>query len=319
MFTFSDYKKLKPDIRAIATRYWAEVVKQRLGVTTPNQILAKHLGEEVTSIPGWSNNSSRFWNRMLQGKALLRENNADKTEGLLPGTKAIFTHSLWQLLGSNSFEQVFINKVLLSLSPEIRGCIFKVNSDGSLHRKTTLSTKTAQFICSSNSLDALTCLLALTLEAKKQGRLPVQRHYEMGVMSIFFRMAALTGLKVVAMQVYELISNIFNQSADDIKRITAYDESLPIPSRILPAQYPQTQRALEYLETILTLATQKRLIGEGDKERAIFLNQINHTNIADMLMELVSVEQKFELIGTSNTVLSKVLREVKKHRATKSD
>ncbi|MDP4535507.1 hypothetical protein Q3O60_04790 [Alkalimonas collagenimarina] len=314
MFTFSDYKKLEPDIRAIATRYWTEVVKQRLGVTTPNQILAKHLGEEITSIPGWSNNSSRFWNRMLQGKALLRENNADKTDGLLPGTKAIFTHSLWQLLGSNSFEQVFINKVLLSLSPEIIGCLFKTNSDGSMHRKTTLSTKTVQFLCSLNSLDALTCLLALSLAARNEGQLSIQLRYERGALSVFLRMVTLTELKIVAVPLYDLMSYAFNQNDNDAKRVSALHKSLPIPTRILPSQDSNIARALSSYKIILTLAKEKGLICDNFQEQLILLNQINHANIADILMEIVAVERQRGAECIRNIALSNALTEIEKHR-----
>ena len=295
MFTFSDYKRLKPGIRAVATRYWAEVVKERLGVATPNQILAKHLGEEATATPGWSNNTSRFWNRILKGQALLRENSADKTDILLPGTKAIFTHPLWQLLDCENFNQVLANRVLLTLSPDIRDRIFKVCSDGSMQRKPKVNSKTAELFFSLNSLDALTCLLTLSLEARNKGSLRTQLWFEVGVTQVFFRMATITELKAVATQVYGLISNLFNRNAEDIKRISAYDKSLPVPTRIFPAQYPQIQRALSYFDIILTLAADKGLIGEHPQDKAIFLNQVNHTNIADILMALVSIDYQHSL------------------------
>jgi hypothetical protein len=314
MFTFADYKKLKTEVRTIATRYWAEVVMRRLGVTKPNQILAKHLGDAITSTPGWSNNSSRFWNRMCKGAALLKENNANKTDALLPGTKAIFTHPLWQLLDHDRFDYAFNNMVLLALAPEIRDRLFKANSDGCLERKSRVSTKTAQLFFSLNSLDGLTCLLALSLEARSEASPAKQLRYEMGAMNIFLRLATLTEIKVVAEPIYKLMSNLFNQSPHDIKRITALDMSLPIPTKIVPEQFPVIQRAIRYYETVLMLATDKGLLRVDRREKEIFLSQVTHLNVADLLVALVSIGQTPEQESYECIQLSKVMDKVSKFR-----
>lgn len=157
MFLFRDYKKLSRMIRSLATRYWAEVVKAQLGAECPNQVLAAHLNPNDTRTAGWSNNTSRYWNRMLRGEPASRENNVNATETILPGTKAILIHPLWHLLGATDITHNLLMRVFLALPASLHSKLYETAPNGLIYRKRSFNKRFLIHLSALNSLDALTC------------------------------------------------------------------------------------------------------------------------------------------------------------------
>ena len=287
MFTFSDYKALPKDIRSTATKYWAEVVKKRLGALSPNEVLAAHLNSSETSISGWSNNKSRYWNRALRGQPVSRESNIDRTEALLPGTKFLLQHPIWQILSSFNYDESLYNKALLSLMPSIRDKLYIFDSLGSFARQRHYPRSLENFFRSHTSLDALTCLIILGLEARHNKSELAQVRLKIGIMKQFYSLATSTEFEYVSETVFRHTSELFNQTRKDLNRISIFDFQTIAPCRILPHEKVDINTAINCYQVLLSLAIDKGYVSDNSEEKVKFLNSIDPWSIGDTLMLLM--------------------------------
>lgn len=288
MFVFSEYKKLTRETQSMATRYWAEVVKNQLGADCPNQILAAHLKREETAIPGWSNNSSRYWNKRLKGMPASRESKIDQTESILPGSKAVLLHPLWQLVDVNKHDDILLNKVLLALPPGLHSRLFKSDASGVMRRKKTVRNKFLVKLYSMNSLDALACLLALALEARAKNIQHDLNNYEMGLLKVFLRLSVLTELNVIYPSLYKRISCIFNQTSADLDRIKFVRPDKDLSVQIMPDSWVSIKILVNSYSWALNAAIKRGIVADCQKDKFVFLYSINHISFHEVQTDLAN-------------------------------
>lgn len=286
MFSFRDYKKLDYTVRSMATRYWAEVIKGLLGAQCANQILAAHMNPNETMVPGWSNNTSRYWNRMLRGEPASREINVNITESILPGTKAILTHPLWQLIGATDISHKLLMKVFLALPAHFHSKIYETTPNGLIYRKRVNNKKFIVHLAALNSLDALTCLLALAFEERLEGTQKYLLTYEMGVLKVLLRLSVLTEIKFIYVDLYQAISGLMNQSQSDLERLSTHDIHLRPPLRILPANWFDISHSVALYTRVLEMAAILRLVSNREDHKFLFLYSVNHVDLDSLCAEL---------------------------------
>lgn len=318
MFSFKNYKKLNYTVRSITTRYWAEVIKGLLGADCANQILAAHKNPNGTMVPGWSNNMSRYWNRMLRGEPASRENNVNITESILPGTKAIFSHPLWHLLGATDITHKLLMQVFLALPVFFHSKLYETAPNGLIYRKRTVNKRFLIHLSSLNSLDALTCLLALALEAKLEGNQNYLLRYEMGVIKVLLRLSVLSEIKFIYGGLYQSISARMNQSQSDLERLSTHDFRLMPPLRILPDDRFNIDRAVAIYSNALEIASKVGLVSDKKEQQFLFLYSVNHVDLGKVCVELNSLMQGDlqinQLSETTKDTLKRFDRLLKKPR-----
>lgn len=291
MFSFRDYKKLNYTVRSMATRYWAEVIKGLLGAVCANQILAAHKSPNETRVPGWSNNTSRYWNRMLRGEPASREINVNFTETVLPGTKAILTHPLWHLLGATDITHKLLMKVFLALPASFHSKVYGTAPNGLMCRKRVINKKFLVYLSALNSLDALTCLLALALEAKLEENQKYLPWYEMGVIKVLLRLSVLTEIQFIYGDLYRSISALMNQSQSDIERLSAHDIRLTPPLRIIPADWFDINHSVALYRQVLEIASNLGLVSDKENHKFLFLYSVNHVDLDSLYVDLLLLSQ----------------------------
>lgn len=314
MYTFSNYKKLDNETRSMATRYWAEVVKNKLGASCPNQILEAHLEKEVTAVAGWSNNSSRFWNRMLKGHPVSLERKVDETDKLLPGTKSLLIHPLWQLMGEAGKSQQGINMALLALPIEFRSMLFVTSPSGDVTRKTKLTSRQEQKLFSMTSMDCLACFLGIGLEARLQANFSKLRIYEMGLLKVLLRLVATGELGSIGARLHSAIENLFFTTQDDFDRVDGGEYSLPIPTRILPYGYKFLTRWMLAYKTSHELSVALNWITTSSEDKLYLHYLVNHVSINTYIGDLRAIQSEELQIEGSDKETQRVYNCLKKRQ-----
>ncbi|MCP3865133.1 MAG: hypothetical protein GY923_12005 [Aestuariibacter sp.] len=283
MYNFSDYKLLKNPVRSIASRYWSEVIRQRLGATCANQILAAHLDDHSKSTPGWSENSSRFWNHMLSGKPAGIESKVEQSEKIAPGTKNILLHPLWQLINSKSPDEEHLLDVLAALPYELHSRLITRDLNGQRSFKKKIHPKTKRNLFEMTSIDSLTIWLVLVKREQLAGTSEIPCPSEVHVIRVFFRLVVLNEFSVITTDLYHLISEFFGK--DSAHSATETYNQLPI--EVLPVNLCSPEQIATMLQRTLAALAGANFIEDSPEGKERFLRSINHSNSHNLLQDLV--------------------------------
>lgn len=298
MLNFSDFKKLSRDIRSVATQYWAHTVKLRLGANCPNQILAALKSDKETLSPGWSNNSSRFWNRMLKGEPVTWVQHVEQTEALLPGSASVLLHPLWFLLDCSPGELDKIKTIVFSMPFEFQTCFLKRNDDGSISFKRA----TKKFIkkqLSSNSLDSIAFFMVLNLIFRSD-------YNEMLLMKSFMRLSVMSEFGLVAETFYKILAEKYNDPKDRSLRRT--DLFFDIPIRIVPYATSNVSGWIFKYNTSIELACELGIIGPDTLSKTKFIHAINHSEMNGLIFGLQSMIEGFSIEEVGQDVRAILVR-----------
>ena len=225
---------------------------------------------------------------MLKGEPASRESKIDQTEGILPGTKAVLLHPLWQLVDMKEHDDILLNKALLALPPELHSRLFKSDASGVMSRKKTVRNKFLVKLYSMNSLDALACLLALALEARVKNSRHDLSHYEMALLKVFLRLSVVTELNVIYPSLYKRISCIFNQTAIDFFRLKSSRPDKDLPVQIMPDSWVSIRMLVNLYSLALNTAMNIGVVADCQKEKFVFLYSINHTSFHEVRTDLAN-------------------------------
>lgn len=297
----------------MATQYWTEVVKQQLVADCPNQILAAHLSPDETAVPGWSNNSSRYWNRKFKGEPASRESKIDQTDIIVPGSKAILLHPLWHLLDANEHSDQLLNRALLALPSEMHTKLFQSSSNGTIRRRKDPHRKFLIKLYSMNSLDALACIFALALEDRSNVSQLRSNNYEMGLLKIFLRLSVLTELKVICRPLYNRISDIFNHSEIDLRRLKPVHLRQSLPLQIFPHEWLSIDRLITAYVDLIDTALKVGIIADSQHEKLLLLYSTNHTSFHTARTELAELSDPRMTVGCLGSDARAAIRNLEFH------
>ena len=167
-----------------------------------------------------------------------------------------------------------------------------------------------------NSLDALTCVFALALEARSKNNPHEQKNFEMGFLKIFLRLSALTELRVIYKPLYKRISEIFNQSLADDDRLTLVVDEHNLPLQIVPNDWVDIDSMVDSYLDVLASAKKLGLVSGCQKEKRLFLYTINHTNFRDVQHDLAALANMglddSHLVGHTRKTIERFNRYLKK-------
>lgn len=282
MYSFRDYKKLNIPARSAASRYWGEVIKNKVGATCANQILAAHLSDEITSVPGWSDNYSKFWNRILAGKPVSREFKVNESELILPGTKVLLLHPLWQLLNTHLHDVDSLVKVLKALPYELHSKVIDRSINGKMKIKEKLHSKVQGRLFTLTSIDSLVIWLVLAKKAQLVGDTNRIKILEINILRVYFRLVIMTEFSAITTPLYTLIVE-FMEKNDSSSNIGYFND---LPTEILPIKIVKPEKIATTLKAVLQALIDAGIIENTSQSREVFLFSINHSNSHNLIDDL---------------------------------
>lgn len=282
MYSFRDYSQLNDSVRSVASRYWAEVIKQRVGATCANQVLAAHLSDEITSVPGWSDNYSRFWNRIFDGKPVAREGKVNESDKVVPGTKSLLLHPLWQLLNTSEHDTASLIEALEAIPYELHSKIIERKQSGEPIIKETLHPKVWKKLFGLTSIDCLLVWLVLAKKAQIEANAPALIQFEMNILRVYFRLVVLTEFSAITTPLYELIA-VFLDPDDFHSRISSLNQ---LPVCILPSKAFSPEKLANRLKGMLQDLVIAGIIDDSIRSKELFLYCINHSSSHNLTQDL---------------------------------
>jgi hypothetical protein len=291
--SLKNYRQLSRETKVLATRYWLAVVLDELQLKNPNQLAAK-LKENI-NVPGHAKCSASLLYRKWKDSPIEGDAKIKVMDELVPGASQCLTNPLWQLLDCQP-DQRQSTAILQKLNAHVTADLFKPSTSMlPSERSSTLTKDHIVRIGRFNSPDALTCLLALSLEKPYYYSLLEQCAYQ-----LFIRLTIFTPLYIVRDELYALLYyNFFNKSAEQKQSnhiINNYDyvafrepyEGLRIDSSFVLTTPEHLERLKIYYLEQTDHAIAANVINDNRYERMLFVYALENNDRGWILSALHS-------------------------------
>lgn len=205
-----DEKKpiLRESIEAIRLRYWYEGLKQRTSLHTAYE-LERHFEKE--SFQRNSNGTIRHyrskWSRYEQSIHTPKSKTLKRVELLAPGSTREIDHPLWRILKLTDPGEIDAEMILRTLSFDVQEIIFVCSFSGlsSYSNRKPITQRVLDQLERRASLDCLTCLICLLLEASSQKRAVLSTKIALTVHNVILMMGIELYARKVALPLLDIL------------------------------------------------------------------------------------------------------------------
>jgi len=227
--------------------------------------------DDQSNADWWEKSSGRLY-KNSNGKTKVRDVKfINKIEDLLPGTKKILSHPVWNILSNPEASLFELYSYMRAFPIDMQTKLFKVEKETNNYQRIKIKSITVDYLSKRNNLDALACLLMMIREAEITKQIDAYISCKWRVHHLFCRLATFQPLKSMANIIYDLIFDHFIYKNDPLPKSLSnvIVENRPHIYQI-PQKYPIPKFLNENLE-IISLAIEHHVIGDSLEEKLEFL------------------------------------------------
>jgi hypothetical protein len=202
-FKFSDYKKLSPDIKKLATCLWVSEILYQSKNQNIHQLM-KYLKagthEETTTnfLP-----KKGYWYKKHKGESIAQQTPFNRIQIIYPEANRLLCHPLWFLLNLEKATHTDLINLIEALPPEISSKVLRLKNGQYEFIELRRS------ITSLNSLDALVVSLVYHIKDMQGPRKELHRLNNTEIFKLFLRLFSLRYSFKFSNELYHLISRYF--------------------------------------------------------------------------------------------------------------
>lgn len=293
-------RALNHKVRVIASRFYISAIKCKAGVTSLHQI-PQHIRTQFGNDPyaSWLEEKLRPLYKNVRGAKINKTQSKELIESLerfFPGTRQNLDLPLWALMMERSPTQRKLNDTLGET--KIAG-LFKTDDT----REDFPDEKQILRIGQLNTLDALTCLLALLQESKLKWSHPCS-WTRSEAFQLFFRLAIFQPVRDVAFEMFSILNKNF------------FDYTYPHGVLYLPFFHGLENSdnfnfCLQEHDRILKLALELKLVDNNEREKLSFLYCIDVGPKVEIIRALNKIQNTGAATPQEYSLLSKLKRKTK--------
>lgn len=164
----------RDEIDVLRTAFWFEEIRTRLNASTTYEIERRLEPKAFGKNKDGDHIHRNKWPKYEVGQHVPNDSLVARIDAILPGTKRILNHVLWEVLQAKHSIEEQADDWFRQLGPDIQGCVFKTQRHGTSNSHHRISSSRRQLLLLERrtGIDALACLTILLRESCEQGENP---------------------------------------------------------------------------------------------------------------------------------------------------